>query len=157
MIPRSHHGALIVGFLAGVAASIVVGVVGATAILPTYADNAVEELARVTSSFVGAGGKQRPAQEVFGTQVQQADTLTIIAGRSYSEISSDRLKAMLRASLSKFVNSDFHDNPELAGRLDPAAQKVRACILENEGSKDAEVIECLKDVKPRFAVIGAPT
>ena len=63
---------------------------------------------------------------------------------------------MLRASLSKFINSDFHENPELAGRLDPAAQKVRMCILENEGLKDAEVIECLKDVKPRFAVTRAP-
>lgn len=157
MIPRSHYGALILGFLAGVAVSVVVGVVGATAILPTYADNAVEELARVTSSFVGAGGKQRPAQEVFGTQVQQADTLTIIVGQSYGEISSDRLKAMLRASLSKFIDGDFHDNPELAGRLDPAAQKVRTCILDNEGLKDAEVIECLKDVKPRFAVVKAPT
>jgi hypothetical protein len=40
--------------------------------------------------------------------------------------------------------------------LDPAAQKVRTCILENEGSKEAEVIECLKDVKPRFAVTRAP-
>lgn len=139
------------------AVSVVVGVVGATVILPTYADNAVEELARVTSSFVGAEGKQRPAQEVFGTQVQQADTLTIIVGQSYSEISSDHLKASLRASLSKFIDSDFHDNPELVGRLNPATQKVRTCILENEGLKDAEVIECLKGVKPRFAVVKAPT
>lgn len=134
----------LLGFLSGIIATVVVGTAIAMFVVPTGADNAIEELAQVTSLIV-AGDHQRSPEEAYAAQVHRADILTLTVGYAYGEISSDRLKAKLRAAIGKFNSVGF---AELAGELNPHAQAVRACIVGDESRTDAQVIACIREALP---------
>lgn len=135
----------VTGFFVGAFVALAAGLALAAIIIPTPGENTVEELAQFTSSILDGNGQRKSAEESYAAHVFVVDQLTIAAGRLYGSIRSDRLRSMLHSQMTRFSKAELSADPDFAGRLDPTAQAVRECVL-NEAD-EAKRKACLADIR----------
>ncbi|HEL5339988.1 TPA: hypothetical protein UOJ00_002985 [Stenotrophomonas maltophilia] len=135
----------VTGFFLGAFIALAAGLTLAAIVIPTPAENTVEELVQFTSSILDDDGQRKSPEKSYAAHVFVVDQLTIAAGRLYSSIRSDRLRSILHSQVAIFAKGELSADPDFAGRLDPTAQAVRECVL-NEAD-EAKRKACLADIR----------